>query len=259
MADRAARSARRGAAQPENPLERAIRRFQHRWETEPRYRAQMSGVLGLLVLVSLCGGVFAVGNVATAGLSALGLGGGRLGPIGTPTTGSKLVNGTLTFPTPTVVLAPGSAPAPSPIPNSQTPIPSPTPTPTPTPSPTPTDVPTPTPCQANCGGPTPSPGPGATVNVTGWAPAAWRNNQSASVTAHTSVPNDPINFIVFFNSSGVTVLSASNYPNLQTDGAGNVTFGFQVPAGACSLGSTAKVSVQAQFGGYGPDAFVPCR
>src|SRR5215831_18654203 len=59
----------------ENPLDHLIHRFQHRWETNPQFRAAMSGVLGLSLIIFLCVGVVGVNAAATRVLGAVGIGG----------------------------------------------------------------------------------------------------------------------------------------------------------------------------------------
>ena len=151
----------------ENPLDHLIHRFQHRWETNPQFRAAMSGVLGLGLIIFLCVGVAGVNAAANRVLGAVGFGssGGGQGNIDP---GGQIVNGNWTFYTPTVPdWKGGSTPGSSPINNSQTPQPSPTPTATPP------DAPTATPCRAGCGG------GGQTGNLTpSWTPTTW----SAGIT-----------------------------------------------------------------------------
>ncbi len=125
----------------ENPLDHLIHRFQHRWETNPQFRAAMSGVLGLSLIIFLCVGVAGVNAAANRVLGAVGFGssGGGQGNIDP---GGQIVNGNWTFYTPTVPDWKGGAtPGSSPINNSQTPQPSPTPTATPP------DAATATPCK----------------------------------------------------------------------------------------------------------------
>ncbi|HEX6122163.1 MAG TPA: hypothetical protein VFY89_03330 [Ktedonobacterales bacterium] len=128
-----------------NIFDRLMQRFQHRWETDRQWRAMMGGALALFALVALCGTVTGVAAAANQVLGPAGLGLVDIGQPaqsdGTPDTGARLVNGVLTFPTPTAVWTVGAIPALSPIPNSQTPIPKATAAqPTPTPSPTPTNT-----------------------------------------------------------------------------------------------------------------------
>ena len=35
-------------------LDLVVRRFQDRWETDPQYRALVSGVVGLVLVITLC-------------------------------------------------------------------------------------------------------------------------------------------------------------------------------------------------------------
>jgi hypothetical protein len=165
----------------ENPLDHLIHRFQHRWETNSQFRAAMSGVLGLSLIVFLCVGVAGVNAVATRVFAAVGFGGAGNQDQGNLSPGGQIVNGNWTFYTPTVPDWKGGAtPGSNPIGNSQTPQPS------PTPSATPPDAPTATPCKANCGG------GGQTGNVTAsWTPSTWTSGMSGGTfTVHTSNASD---------------------------------------------------------------------
>jgi hypothetical protein len=161
----------------ENPLDHLIQRFQHRWETNPQFRAAMSGVLGLSLIVFLCVGVAGVNAAATRALAAIGFGsaGGNQGNLDP---GGQIVNGNWIFYTPTVQdWKGGGTPGSSPIANSQTPQPSPTPTATPP------DAPTATPCHSNCGGQT-------GIVTASWNPATWTAGMSgATFTVHTANPD----------------------------------------------------------------------
>ena len=231
-------------------LDRLIQRFQHRWETDPRWRSAMSAALALVAVVTLCVTVFGVANATGRVLVGLGvLTGSQLQGGGTPDTGAQLFNGSTTFPTPTVSLAAATVPPISTIADSQTPAP--TPTPPPAPSPTPTSPA----CTSNCGGPPPT----VTISVTGWSPATWANGQTVTITVSTSVGNDGFGLIILF-PTGNQWLSASNDPGLQTDGSGNGSYSFTIPSGFCATGLI-DVKVQVQEGGslaYGPDAHIPC-
>ncbi len=123
-----------------------LERFQHRWETNSQYRAAMSGVLGLVFLITICACVGVVSTGANSVLHAMGIGStANDGPGQTGSTGSD-IKGVVTFAVTTVTPGPaGSIPFAT-IPTSGTPIP------TATPSPTPTDTATATPCVSNCGG-----------------------------------------------------------------------------------------------------------
>lgn len=163
----------------ENPLDHLIHRFQHRWETNPQFRAAMSGVLGLSLIIFLCVGVAGVNAAANRVLGAVGFGSSG-GGQGNNDPGGQIVNGNWTFYTPTVPdWKGGSTPGSSPINNSQTPQPSPTPTATPP------DAPTATPCKSNCGG-----GGGKTGNVTAsWNPSTWHGGMAVTFTVHTTNPD----------------------------------------------------------------------
>src|SRR5579871_3935597 len=88
-----------------------LERFQHRWETNPQYRAAMSGVFGLVFLLTLCGCVGFVSVGATSVLHALGIGSsGSNGPLQGNTGGPDL-QGVATFPLTTVTpVKPGDIP-----------------------------------------------------------------------------------------------------------------------------------------------------
>jgi len=113
-------------------LDSIVYRFQHHWETNSQYRAAVSGVLGLVLIVSLCTCTGVLSQTAGLALAAVGLGnGGPGGPLGTPNTGTNRVGCCNSFPTATV-LYPTNAPVPvSTVPQSQTPPPYPTATETP--------------------------------------------------------------------------------------------------------------------------------
>ncbi len=200
----------------ENPLDHLIHRFQHRWETNPQFRAAMSGVLGLSLIIFLCVGVAGVNAAASRVLGAVGFGssGGGQGNIDP---GGQIVNGNWTFYTPTVPDWKGGAtPGSSPINNSQTPQPSPTPTATPP------DAPTATPCRVwlrwwrrsnHHGGMRAYP-----------LPLVMRG-QSATLTFHTSKPNNPMTIFVHW-SNGTDWVTAGRWvylymerQGLQTDQA----------------------------------------
>ncbi len=104
-------------------LERIIRRFQDRWETDRQYRATMSGVLGLVMVIALCscmGVVTTVANSALAGVSAAR----DSGSSQNSNTGIGQIKGVPTFPTATVAPWQQSGVPPyTIIPNSQTPLP----------------------------------------------------------------------------------------------------------------------------------------
>jgi hypothetical protein len=197
----------------ENPLDHLIHRFQHRWETNAQFRAAMSGVLGLGLIIFLCVGVAGVNAFATTALAAVGFGSGSNRNQGNLDPGGQIVNGNWTFYTPTVAdWKSGGTPGSNPIPDSQTPQPSPTPTATPL------DAPTATPCKSNCGG------GGQTGNVTAsWAPIPWQSTSgTVTFTVHTSDPTTGTPK----SGVGVAIISVrftDENPNNKTNSNGDYT------------------------------------
>jgi len=122
-------------------LDGAIERFQHRWETNPQFRATMAGVLGVIFLVFMCACVGLVSVSTQSALAAMGFGGSNNNSAdqGSTYTGAKAAQGIATIPIATVMLG-----TPQPIPDATLP-PSGTPLPTPTLAPTPTTPPRPRP------------------------------------------------------------------------------------------------------------------
>jgi hypothetical protein len=238
----------------ENPLDHLIHRFQHRWETNPQFRAAMSGVLGLSLIIFLCVGVAGVNAAATRVFAAVGFGssGGGQGNIDP---GGQIINGNWTFYTPTVQDWKGGAtPGSSPINNSQTPQPSPTPTATPQ------DAPTATPCRGSCGG-----GGGGTTITAACVPMPchWSPGASATLTFHTSKPNNPFTVFVHWSNGADWLTAGGQYGAPQsTDGAGNATWTFTVLTGSpCGTSPPVKVDYSTKSGGgsaYGPTLTVPC-
>ena len=243
----------------ENPLDHLIHRFQHRWETNPQFRAAMSGVLGLSLIIFLCVGVAGVNAAATRVLAAVGFGSGG-GNQANLDPGGQIVNGNWTFYTPTVPDWKGGAtPGSNPIGNSQTPQPSPTPTATPP------DAPTKTPCAGNCGG---GGGGKGTLSVS-FSPATWKNGDTTrTITFVASSPNVGLNVII---SGPVTILSASELPVCPaspycvprtTGPTGTISWVLGLrPAGVfCSAGQHINVTSSANLGGqvYGNTLNIPC-
>ena len=79
-----------------------VRRFQDRWETDPQYRALVSGVVGLMLVVTLCactGLLTLEGNtlLASVGLTNSSSGGNNI----TDNSGSATVPAGASFPTAT--------------------------------------------------------------------------------------------------------------------------------------------------------------
>jgi hypothetical protein len=237
----------------ENPLDHLIHRFQHRWETNPQFRAAMSGVLGLGLIIFLCVGVAGVNAAATRVLGAVGFGssGGNQGNIDP---GGQIVNGNWIFYTPTVQdWKGGGTPGSSPIANSQTPQPSPTPTGTPQ------DAPTATPCRVNCGG-----GGGTTITAACVPiPCQWHGGAAATLTFHTSKPNNPFTVFVHWSNGADWLTAGGQYGAPQsTDGSGNATWTFTVPGSPlCGSSPPVKVDYSTKSGGgsaFGPTLNIPC-
>ncbi len=244
----------------ENPLDNAIHRFQHRWETDRQFRSAMSGVFGLLLIVVLCSGVSLLDMGATRVLAAVGIGGAS-----NQTSGSSqpnidtgvVINGNTEFPTTTIPTWPVPV-----IPQAQ---PNPTSSslpPTATPVPTATDVPTTGPCKSNCGS-------GPTVAVTASnSPTHWLPGQPASISFYTTstkdgsvVPNDGINAFIHW-SNGAQWLSATTPGAPQaTDGSGVATWSLTVPADT-RCGGTVTVDYSANDHGtpvYGTRLSIRCN
>ena len=215
-------------------LDSLVYGFQHRWETNPQYRAAVSGVVGLLTILMLCACLGVLTTVANATLAGFGAGssGGVL--VSSDTGTGKLAAGQK-FPTATPPSLPAGALAAGAIPNSQTPKPG------PTEAPTPTDTPTATPCTSNCGGGGGGGGGGGNAGtVSGSAsPTPWVHGQTGVIHAHTSAGNVGIAIILQY-ANGVT---QTYEPAGQTDGAGNFTYSVQV----LNSPGQAKITIMANF------------
>ncbi|HEY7779708.1 MAG TPA: hypothetical protein VIC85_05805, partial [Ktedonobacterales bacterium] len=105
---------------PTNFLDELLARLKHRWVTNPQYRAAMSGVTGLVVLIAMCACMGIVSLVTNSALAGAGIGSATGG-------GAPNVNGVFTppaeptFPTPLVpTWAAVSSPSIYLVPNSQT-------------------------------------------------------------------------------------------------------------------------------------------
>lgn len=214
-----------------------LERFQHRWETNPQYRAAMSGVLGLVFLITICACVGVVSTGATSVLHAMGIGAtANNGPNQPSGTGND-IKGVATFPLTTVTPA-----GVTPIPYVTIPV-SGTSVPTATPSPTPTNTPTATPCTGgNCGGGGGGGNPGTTW---GNAIGTWHANQADMFVIHTSQPNIGVS-VIFENVPGIGGGTITQFqPAGTTDGTGTLTLTWNAPS---SLGSgTAHATITADF------------
>ena len=235
-----------------NALDRMIHRFQDRWETDRQFRATLSGVLGIVMIVALCSCMGVVTTVANSALAGVSAARNADGPSQNVNTGTGQINAQPTFPTATVPPWPQSGPPTyGVIPSSQTPLPS------PTLEPTATALPTATPCQTNCGGGGGGGGGGgfgATVTGSG-SPATWKAGSAASFTVHSDPGGVGLAIIISFPGGG-TYLDENGE---QTDGSGNYTSHFSVPGGTSA--GNADVYIQAYYNGVKKDIhfYVPCQ
>jgi len=203
-------------------LDQRVYRFQHRWETNPQYRAAVAGVCGLLLIILMCG---ATGILATVTNAAFASSGGGT-TSGNSNTGTRQLGGAQTFPTYTIPADTGSTIPAGNIPDSQTPPPGPTVSPTDLPA-TPTDTP-----GGGGGPPLPTTCNGGSSGGT-WAFSVCPMIHGQPVTLSVSVPK--------YGGHGVYVVvnfgSCNNctwllYPTL--DGSGNWSYTGTVPAAAAN-------------------------
>lgn len=188
-------------------LDALIARFRHRWETDRQYRAAMSGIIGLVVVVSMCG---CMGIVSVMANGALTGGGFLAGTGGQQSGGGGVAQAIPSFPTPT--RAPWNVPAPpmwSPVPNSQTPVP---PTPTVPAPPTATTVT----CNGLCGSGDPNP---------------WKycTNKCDAVIVSGAPPNGLLAISITYPTYSQPITGAPT-----ADASGNATFKFSGPHGSGS-------------------------
>jgi hypothetical protein len=221
--------------EPFNFLDEMVARFRERWETNPHYRATMSGVFGLAVIMGLCSCMIVASLVANSVFASVGFGGGGGGAMAQQPNGGGGADAQPTFPTsivPTWTVQDTPLPGVAPTSGSTAP--------TPTPVPTATDIATSTPCSSNCGG---GGGGGGAGSISGYGtPNPWVacGNSCDTVVIHTSVPNNGINIIITY-CNGATIL---NNGATTTDGNGNATWSFNGPGGS----GNASVHLQAASG-----------
>ena len=205
-------------------LDQWVYRFQHRWETNAQYRAAVSGVCGLVLIVLMCSCTGLLATVANASLA--GLGGGGANGSGNSNTGTKQLGSQQSFPTSTIPPYTVATIPSGNIPDSQTPPPGPTATPTDLPA-TPTDTPSggggpPPPTTCNGGN-----GPGS------WAftPCPMVHGQSVTLTvSYAKYAGHGMYVVVNFGTcNNCTWLL---YPSL--DSSGNWSYTGTVPAGAAN-------------------------
>jgi hypothetical protein len=205
-------------------LDHMVRRFQDRWETNPQYRAMISGVVGLTLILTLCTCTGLMTVVTNNALASLGLTNGSGNNINS-TTGSGNAGSGLKFPTPTFGTLPVTeTPVGNSIPSSQTPPPATTASPTPSANsatPTATGSGTNT-AQFVCSGG----GNGVTWT---FSPCPLVHGQGGSITISTNVPaykNASANVIVSFGacSSGNCTIDYTPAQFHLTNGVGVISF-----------------------------------
>ncbi len=202
-------------------LDALVYRFQHHWETSPQYRAAVTGVAGLVLVLLMCSCMGVVTLTANSALAGIGLAGAASADGGSANTGTNRLTGADTIPTATV-------PAYTPLPIANVAIPSsltppPGPTPTVTPDATPTDTP-----GGGGGGPTGCTGPGFA-----FSPCPLIHGQGGSVTV--TAPRwagQTINALISFGSCSGTVSCTIDITPSQGyafNSSGVLVITFQVP------------------------------
>jgi hypothetical protein len=223
-------------------LDNLVYTFQHRWETNPRFRAAAAGGAGLVFALIICACVGVVSVATNSVLASVGAGGGG-GGSGNTNTGTGKLAASTAFPTYT--LPPynyGGVPPASPIASSQTPAP------IPTAVPTATSLPTAPPCVANCGG-----GGGSVTVTASFSPNVWHAGKPATITIHTSQPNIGIAF--FWQLPGYF---QPQTPYGQTDGNGDFTYQFTVASSVTAGTGQVLVYDSGNPGTPGTSISVPC-
>lgn len=213
-----------------NPLDQALRRFEHRWQTDRQFRSMASGVLALVMLVLVCvslGVVTTVANTALAGMLRPATANNQ-GPVSVDT-GTGQVKLIPTYPTLTAPPSQqtGDPPA-NQIPNSQTPIP----------NVTPTIAPEPTATSDGSGN-----GGGGNYACTGgngainWAfspcPQVNKLPGMFTVTARNWA-GAALNVVITFSDKDSCALLFTPESGNKLDGAGNAVMSYTVPACAAN-------------------------
>ncbi len=112
-------------------LDQLVRSFQDRWETNPQYRAVVCGVVGLVLVFTLCTCTGLLTLESNNILAIVGLGSNTSNSTFNNDTGSQNVQPASSFPTATFGPVYTSAtPVGTTLPTSTTPLPGPTPAPT---------------------------------------------------------------------------------------------------------------------------------
>jgi hypothetical protein len=232
--------------EPINFLDEIVARFRHRWETNPQYRAMMSGVVGLVTIIGLCSCMGVASAVANSVFVSNGLGGGTASAASQQNTGGGgVVAGVPTFPTSAVPTWQVSGLPPAVVaPTSQTVAPTATPIPSETAAPTAT-------CGSNCGGGGGGGGGHAGTISGNGIPNPWKtcSNSCDTVVVHTSVPNNGVSILIVYpyiaSGGGTTIL---NNGTTTTDASGSATWSFSGPGGCSSSYPNAAVQLIAQSG-----------
>ncbi|MGE5333728.1 MAG: hypothetical protein ACM3N4_03435 [Nitrososphaerota archaeon] len=225
-----------------NALDRVIHRFQDRWETDRQFRAMLSGVSGLVMVVALCACMGVVTTVANSTLAGVSAARNTNNAPQNNNTGTGQIQAQPTFPTATVPPWPQSGPPTySIIPSSQTPVPSATVRATATPTATATvggggPGGLPTTCQGSQGG------------------SAWQlqpcpqlaGKAGTLIISAPKYPNAALNIVIGFGSCNNCGI---DYPpgTYSLDASGNASIGYTVPAGAAN--STVPISGMINIGG----------
>jgi hypothetical protein len=216
-------------------LDSLVYGFQHRWETNPQYRAAASGVAGLGMVLVLCACLGILTTAANAALAGFGVGSGN-GLLGTNDTGTGKLAAGQKFPTATPPALPPGSLASGTIPNSQTPKPGPTARPT---------EPDATPTQPGGGGGVPTKCDGGSHGGT-WAftPCPLVHGQGATLSIHAAnAAGRKLYVLVSFNQSNCTLLW-----NPTLDGAGTASIPFTVLD--CGANSQVPISGEIDTGLY---------
>ena len=222
-----------------NALDRMIHRFQDRWETDRQFRAMLSGVLGIVMIVALCSCMGVVTTVANSALAGVSAARNADGPSQNVNTGTGQINAQPTFPTATVPPWPQSGPPTySIIPNSQTPVPSATVSPTVTPQPSPTS--------GGGGGPTSCQGSqsGSAWRLTPCPQVAGQGGTLIISASH--YPNATLNIVLSLGSCDNCTLLFTPAQGYKLDGGGSASISYTVPAAAAN--STVPISGMINIG-----------
>jgi hypothetical protein len=224
-----------------NWLDPLVERFQHNWETNPRYRSIATGVAGLVMVALLC----TVMGVAASLAGAVG------GSVNGSATNGAYVSNVPGSHTPTPITFPWKLPSPwanpimpgiSPLGPSQTPQPSPTFQPTATIAPSPTCDPNN--CNGGPGGPPSNPG----GSITGTSPSPLTHGATGYILIHTNAPNT--NVVLNINwPNGVSDFPAGSGTS---DASGNVSINVGIVPACSPTGATKGVAIHVELSNGSP-------